>query len=102
MFNPYQQYNPYQVPVRHEIIHVNGRPGAEALSMLPNSQALVMDDTAPIVWLCQTDGAGYKTCTAFDIMEHAEVKQEDVLKSFEDRLRRLEEKMNESDQRASE
>lgn len=54
----------------YEIIHVNGEPGARALQMAPNSNAIVMDDTAPIIWLCQTDGAGYKTVQPFDIAPH--------------------------------
>lgn len=67
-------YNPggtmQQTAQRYEIIHVNGEPGARALQMAPNSNAIVMDDTAPIVWLCQTDGAGYKTVQPFDIAPH--------------------------------
>ena len=67
-------YNPggtmQQAAQRYEIIHVNGEPGARALQMAPNSNAIVMDDTAPIVWLCQTDGAGYKTVQPFDIAPH--------------------------------
>ena len=48
---------------RFEIIHVNGENGARAFRMAPNSNALLMDDTAPIIWLCQSDGAGYHTVT---------------------------------------
>ena len=35
--------------------------------MAPNSNALLMDDTAPIIWLCQSDGAGYHTVTPYSI-----------------------------------
>lgn len=59
-------------PLRYEIIHVTGRNGAEALQMAPDSQALLLDDTAPLVWLCQTDGAGYKTMTPYTITPYQE------------------------------
>lgn len=52
---------------RYDIIHVNGENGARAFRMGPNSNALLMDDTAPIVWLCQSDGAGYHTVTPYSI-----------------------------------
>ena len=75
-------YNPggtmQQAAQRYEIIHVNGEPGARALQMAPNSNAIVMDDTAPIVWLCQTDGAGYKTVQPFDIAPHQTAPAVDV------------------------
>lgn len=78
---------------RYEIIHVNGENGARALQMAPNSNALVMDDTAPLIWLCQTDGAGYKTVQAFDIAPHRAAPAVDV-GSLEARIARLEEIVN--------
>lgn len=90
-------YNPggtmQQAAQRYEIIHVNGEPGARALQMAPNSNAIVMDDTAPIVWLCQTDGAGYKTVQPFDIAPHQTAPAVDV-SSLDTRLTRLEEIVN--------
>lgn len=71
-------------PSRMEVVHVNGRPGAETYQMPPNSNALVLDDTSPIVWLLQTDGAGYKTCTPYSITPY---KPEATL---EERIKRLE------------
>lgn len=90
-------YNPggtmQQAAQRYEIIHVNGEPGARALQMAPNSNAIVMDDTAPIVWLCQTDGAGYKTVQPFDIAPHQAAPAVDV-SSLDTRVKRLEEIIN--------
>ncbi len=84
-----------QMPLQHqEVVNVSGRPGAEAYQMAVNSSALLLDSTAPIVWLAQTDGAGYKTLTPYDIVPHKEVKQEDVLQKLEDRISKLEEKVN--------
>ena len=92
---PYQGYGnyynqqPQQQAPRYEVIHVNGQNGAQALQMAPNSNAIVMDDTAPLIWLCQTDGAGYKTVQAFDISPHKDAPVVDV-SSLEERIARLE------------
>lgn len=97
MYNQYfpQQFTPtyQQAPKRTEIIHVNGENGAMALQMMPNSQALLLDDTAPIVWLAQTDGAGYKTVTPYTITPYKPEQPIDV-KSLEQRIIKLEEAIN--------
>ena len=80
MYNQFPQYPQYQMPRRFEVTHVHGEPGIDALQMAPNCEGLFLDDTAPLVWLVQTDGAGYKTIAPFDITPHKEVKQEDVIK----------------------
>lgn len=84
---------PNPVPRRSEIIHVNGENGARAFQMMPNSQALLLDDTAPIVWLAQTDGAGYKTVTPYSIAPYQPEPEID-LKDIDARLRRIEEAMS--------
>ena len=78
---------------RQEITRVNGRNGAMAVQMAPNSSVLVLDETAPFVWLCQTDGAGYLTVTPFDIAPHQEAPQVSV-NDLSARLARLEEIVN--------
>lgn len=90
--NPQQMNQPLQ---KHEIIHVNGRNGADMFQMAPNSEALLLDDTASMVWFAQTDGAGYKTLVPFDIVPHKEAPQID-LSSLESRIAKLEERLNES------
>lgn len=75
---------------RH-IVKVNGRTGAEAYYLPPNSDDILMDLNDPIAWVVQTDGAGYKTVTPYDISLHKEVKQEDHIKSMEERITKLEE-----------
>ena len=63
----------------YEVIRVNGRAGAEAFQMAPNSQVLLLDETAPIVWLKTTDGAGYPSLIPYDIeMRHASILHNDV------------------------
>ena len=76
-----------------EIIHVNGENGAMAFQMAPNSQALLLDDTAPIVWLAQSDGAGYKTVTPYSITPY-QPKPEITTEELDERLKRVEEAMN--------
>lgn len=105
-FNPYQAINPAYIAPNltsnasghnfNQIIKVNGRNGAEAYQMPPNAQALLLDETQPLLWLKQTDGAGYPTITAYDIKPHQEQAQPDM-KSLEERISRIEEKLNEPD-----
>lgn len=84
--------NMFQGYSRQEIIHVNGENGARAYQMPPNSNALLLDDTAPLVWLAQTDGAGYKSVTAYTITPF---KPETIdVKTLESRIQKLEEILN--------
>ena len=76
-------------------VKVNGRGGAEAYYLPPNSDDLLLDMNDAIVWFVQTDGAGYKTITPYDISVHQEIKQEDRFKAIDDRLSKLEEAINE-------
>lgn len=90
-FNAMGQPQSYpQSPKRTEIIHVNGQNGAQAFQMFPNSQALLLDDTAPLIWLAQTDGAGYKTITPYTIAPYQPEPEID-LKNIDERLKKIEE-----------
>ena len=99
-FNPYQMNPAYANQISnnlrtvntYQIIKVNGRGGADAFQMPPNSQTLLLDETQPILWLKQTDGAGYPTVTAYDIKPHEEVPVPDM-KSLEERIAKIEEAM---------
>ena len=97
--NPYLNYpqsyvqNTQPFAQKYEITHVNGRNGAEMFQMAPNSNHLLLDDTAPIVWLVQTDGAGYKSLTPFDISPHKDAPAIDI-QSLESRISKLEEILN--------
>lgn len=78
---------------RQEIIRVNGENGAKAYQMAPNSSALLMDESAPLVWLVQTDGAGYKTTVPYTIAPYQSQPAPD-LNDLEERIKRLEEMLN--------
>lgn len=105
-YQPPMVQNPYQARLdalqqpqmpamqRHEIIHVNGENGAKSFRMAPNSQCLLLDDTAPIVWLCQSDGAGYHTATPYQIAPY-QAQPEPDYNSLNQRITRLEEMFNE-------
>ena len=79
------------------IIRVNGENGVDAFQMGPNSDALLLDETSPIVWFVQTDGAGYKTKTPYSITPYVpepspEMKTMDErFASIDRRLKSLEE-----------
>ena len=83
-----------------EIIRVNGRNGGEMYQMAPNSEALLLDTSAPIVWLAQTDGAGYKTLTPYSITPYQPEPEIDV-KSINERLTRLEALINDKSNTAT-
>ncbi len=80
-----------QQQAQRHITKVNGRAGADAYNMPPNSDDILLDMNSPIIYLVQTDGAGYKTITPYDISLHKEVKPEDQYKSLEERISKLEE-----------
>lgn len=105
-YNPYQQYNPYGyapvsqqngagvvLPQQSQIIRVNGKNGAEAFRMAPNSSILLMDENDPIVWLKTSDGAGYCTVTPYTIAPYQSAPPVDV-NSLENRVKRLEDMLN--------
>lgn len=81
-------------PQQTKVVEVTGRGGAEAYQLSPNSSILLLDNTAPIVWLVKTDGAGFKTLVAYDIKPHEETKPIDHFKELEERIAKLEETVN--------
>ena len=98
-FNPYQGINPAYLQNNNlhtnnnQIIKVNGRGGADAYQMPPNSQVLLLDETQPLLWLKQTDGAGYPSLTAYDIKPHEEQPIPDM-RTLEQRIAKIEEVIN--------
>lgn len=82
MYYGYQNILPSQ-----QIIQVSGKASVEAMQMAPNSSVLVMDTSAPIVWMCVSDGVGRVTATPYDIAIHHDVPAPD---SVEGRLAAVE------------
>ena len=106
MFNPYTGFSggtqsPYQYggfqPIapaatqlqQEQVTQVNGRASVDQIQLAPNSSKLVMDTTAPIVWLCVSDGVGRVTATPYDITEHKDAPPVDVA-GIEQRLATVE------------
>ena len=90
-------YNPQSFLQKQEVVRVSGRNGAEAYQMAPNSSILLLDETAPIVWLKTTDGASYPTITGYAITPvktQAAIVEEDHYKALEERIVKLEEALH--------
>ena len=101
--NPYMQYGqqqqtynnllqqPQQANVlpQQQIIQVNGKASVDTIQLAPNSSILVMDTSAPLVWLCVSDGVGKVTAKAYDIIEHKDTPPIDTV-SLEQRLTAVE------------
>lgn len=98
-YNPF--FNPYgypQQPVQQavpqqQVVKVNGENGAKAFNLGANSSALLLDESGLMVWLITTDGASYKTVTAYDITPHQTIPAPDF-GSLELRIQKLEEIVN--------
>lgn len=93
---PMGQMNQIQQPQppQQQVVRVNGQPGADAYRMAPNSSVLLLDESAPIVWLKTTDGAGYATLTPYQITPYQPENPQDIYKSLEARIQRLEGMIN--------
>ena len=100
--NPYQQMFPqFQKTPGYsgQIIQVNGKAGADALQMEPNSSVYVQDSSqGNRIYLCMTDGAGYKTVRGiigtFE-EEQEKAQTESMIASMESRIKHLEDIVNE-------
>ena len=103
-FNGFNGFNyPAQMPQTaaqtptlppQQILQANGKASIDALRLSPNSSVLVMDTTAPIIWLCTSDGIGTVTAKAYDIVEHKTEPSVDM-KTIEERLASVEHKIEE-------
>ena len=94
-FNPYGFMQQPQTPqvAPQQVVRVNGENGARAFPLGANSSALLLDESGLMVWLATSDGAGYKTVSAYDIVPHKSEPVPDY-GSLESRIQRLEEIVN--------
>jgi hypothetical protein len=103
MQNPYQaRLNAMQGDFmsRQDILRVNGENGAKMINLAPNGSALALDENAPILWVVQADGAGYKTVTPFSITPYQAATTPDY-NTLEARIKRLESLINEQSDNAN-
>lgn len=75
---PYQQQNNGNVLPPQQVLQAAGKTSIDALQMSPNSSVIIMDTTAPMVWLCVSDGLGKVTATGYDITIHKDKPVPDV------------------------
>lgn len=87
--NPYlyQNYPTQNILPPQQVLKANGKASIDALQMSPNSEVLIMDTTAPIIWQCISDGLGKVTATPWDIVPH---KEEPPVDSLETRVANIE------------
>ncbi len=88
MNNYFNSYQSCKVP------EVNGMNGANAYQIGVNSSVLLLDTNLPIVYLKQTDGGGYATVSAFDLVPHKDTATK-TIEDINSRLDRLEELIRE-------
>ena len=89
----YQQLPNQQMAMPQQVVKVNGENGARTYQMGANSSALLLDESGTMVWLATTDGAGYKSVSAYDIIPHKTVPAPDYV-TLETRIQKLEEIVN--------
>lgn len=95
-YQPYyyqQQAQAHPVLPQQQIIQVNGKASVDTIQLAPNSSVLVMDTSAPIVWMCVSDGVGRVTSTPYDITVHQDTPPVDV-NGIEERLSAVENKIS--------
>lgn len=84
---------PNLYPQKQTITRVNGRAGAEMYQLAPDSSVLLLDESAPVVWVKMSDGAGYSTIKGFGLTEYKEPKPVDF-QNLEERITKIEETIN--------
>ena len=89
-----QSIAPSMQPQARHVTKVNGRAGAESFTLPPNSDDILLDMNEPVIYFIQSDGAGYKTITSYDISIHKEVNQTDLYNTLDQRITKLEEVIN--------
>ena len=89
----YQQLPNQQMAMPQQVVRVNGENGAKTYQIGANSSALLLDESGTMVWLVTSDGAGYKSVSAYDIMPHKTVPAPDY-STLENRIEKLEEIVN--------
>lgn len=101
MYNGYPFNNHFNsVLPQQQIIQVNGKASVDTIQLAPNSSILVMDTSAPIVWMCVSDGVGRVTSTPYDISIHKEEEKidnndlEQRISALEITIAKMEDKIN--------
>lgn len=86
----YQQPRQVMPQQRQGIVRVSGIESFANMQAEPNTEFLALHQNEPIMFLCQSDGVGKVTATAFDITTHRTEEQKITDKTNE-RITALEE-----------
>ena len=95
MYGNYGVYPSYNMPQRYEVNKVNGKQGVDAFALAPNSEVILLDTSAPLIWYVQTDSNGARTATPYTITQYVPEPPLDAgyvnnaLRSIMDRLDKL-------------
>lgn len=108
-FNPYgmaQQHSAAPTLQSQQIIQVNGKASVDTIQLAPNSSVLLMDTTAPIVWMCVSDGVGKCVATPYKIEPYIEKDEkadviEKRLQDIETSIADIEKRIGNREQRKS-
>lgn len=79
-----------------KIVEVNGINGANAYSLAPNSNVILLDTSLPIAYIKSTDGNGYASVQTFDLVPHKDPVEVERT-NLEERIKKLEAIVYESD-----
>ena len=79
----------FNVLPHQQVIQVNGKSSVDSIRMAPNSSVILMDTSAPLIWLCVSDGVGNVTSTPYDITIHTE-ESGPTMTDLEARIQRIE------------
>lgn len=87
---PMTQQVPMTQPMlpAQQVTQVNGKP--TNIRMAPNSSLIALDTTAPLAWLCVSDGIGNVTLTAYDIAPHQDAPEKDTAGILDQLVKRVE------------
>ena len=85
--NDWYNFQPPILPPQ-QVLQVDGKASIDKIRMSPNSSLLALDRTAPIIWLCSSDGIGNVTATPFDYTKH-EDEPEITMSSLQEQLDEL-------------
>ena len=93
--NPYMQNQMPQQPVlpQQQVVQVNGKASVDTIRLAPNSSVLVLDTSAPLVWLCVSDGVGRVSSVPYTISEYKEETPQNALQGVTERFKAIEERI---------
>lgn len=75
-----QAQNPYApAPQPSDLLMVNGRESVDAFAMPPNSRALLVDSTRPLIYLKETDAAGMARVETFNVSPASDAPAEEYV-----------------------